>query len=447
MFRVVVFTDAPEVAVISHKWWKQDEVDMHEGDKPRGIVFWPPCKTSSAVDRLLKTHAEPNQTSQSPWTRHPAISYFAADNLLVARRKAQQAEEESDLASEAEVGETSTRVRRKNPRFDDEDSEEENRSPVRRETAGLSRPPLAPRDFGLDNGTQGKRHAGSRHVAMGGSSATTPTTPTTSVPIRHRREAGLERGRTRSPEARPPMRTPVDEPSTSSSGSCAKQSTDNRILLLLSKTLKKLESIESITLQNRAAIEALKGQWTTTANKPLKVSPAQTLSELRELDERLKSRAQYLEMVEQLSGWCTMAASDLDKNVRAIMRATVSDVLSEHLSLKGKNGKTPIEGTILFDVLCETLRRCGGAERSRVGKAVGAWLSGSRDRSGKRLKRMKGVEVVTTQDNPERAQAAETPAPIVQEAGHVEEAELPPPEQRPQPNAEEGEAELPMHLW
>ena len=40
-------------------------------------------------------------------------------------------------------------------------------------------------------------------------------------------------------------------------------------------------------------------------------------------------------------------------------------------------------------VLSAVLRRCGGADR-QVGTAVGNWLSGSRDRDGKRLARHKG---------------------------------------------------------
>ena len=67
---------------------------------------------------------------------------------------------------------------------------------------------------------------------------------------------------------------------------------ENRTLLSLGKALKKLESIESIVPQNLTAIEELKAQWTTASNKPRKVTPLQTLSELRELDDRLKSRAE-----------------------------------------------------------------------------------------------------------------------------------------------------------
>ena len=35
------------------------------------------------------------------------------------------------------------------------------------------------------------------------------------------------------------------------------------------------------------------------------------------------------------------------------------------------------------------LRRCGGADRQKVGTAIGKWLSGSRDRNGKRMLRAK----------------------------------------------------------
>ena len=40
--------------------------------------------------------------------------------------------------------------------------------------------------------------------------------------------------------------------------------------------------------------------------------------------------------------------------------------------------------------LSAVLRRCGGADRQKVCTAVGKWLSGSRDRNGKRLARHKG---------------------------------------------------------
>ena len=83
MFRVVVFSDAPEVAVISSKWWRSAGDLPKEGGKPRGHVYWPPCKTSNAVMRLLKTHTEPNIHGENPWTRHPAMSYFATGKSFV----------------------------------------------------------------------------------------------------------------------------------------------------------------------------------------------------------------------------------------------------------------------------------------------------------------------------------------------------------------------------
>lgn len=72
---------------------------------------------------------------------------------------------------------------------------------------------------------------------------------------------------------------------------------ENRLLLMMAKALKKLESIEAIALQNRASIEALSERMSAAAGKAAKVSPLQTLSELRELDTCLKSRAHYNEMV------------------------------------------------------------------------------------------------------------------------------------------------------
>ena len=60
-----------------------------------------------------------------------------------------------------------------------------------------------------------------------------------------------------------------------------------------------------------------------------------------------------------------MARSDLERNVRSVMRGTVSADLSEHLSLKGKNGNRAIAETVLFDVsavsdacVCVYLRAC-----------------------------------------------------------------------------------------
>ena len=46
---------------------------------------------------------------------------------------------------------------------------------------------------------------------------------------------------------------------------------------------------------------------------------------------------------------------------------------------------------VCVSFLAETLRRCGGASRDAAGKCVGLWLSGSRDRNGKRLRRMRTV--------------------------------------------------------
>lgn len=47
-----------------------------------------------------------------------------------------------------------------------------------------------------------------------------------------------------------------------------------------------------------------------------------------------------------------MAESDLERNVRVVMRAIMAPALAERLSLKGRNSKRAIEGTALHDVIC-----------------------------------------------------------------------------------------------
>ncbi|XP_043196895.1 uncharacterized protein LOC122378989 isoform X2 [Amphibalanus amphitrite] len=413
MFRVVAFSDAPEVAVVSKKWWSGEEDEATR--KPRGFVFWPPCKTSGAVDRLLKAHAEPVRTGTGQWTRHPATSLFATDDLLLARRKAQKAEEESDLTSEAEAVEATTRIRRRNPRFDD-DSDEETGTRARREPTGLSRPPPAPRTFGLDG-------SGGQGTSLSRPANSSPSVQTASVPAS----------------------TPTSAP---------RQPSDARQTVILGKILKTVEGILNVVKQNGANIEALRAEISNSQTRPRRMAPLQTLAELDELDKQLHSqRAFFNEVVEQLSACCTMARSDLERNVRSVMRGTVSADLSEHLSLKGKNGKRAIAETVLFDVICETLRRCGGANRDAVGRCVGLWLSGSRDRNGKRLRRLSKTKEAA---GPSVAGQAPTDRPPLQPVENLETLEVRQPdfetrqaeaEEAEAEEAEAEEAELPMEQW
>ena len=49
-----------------------------------------------------------------------------------------------------------------------------------------------------------------------------------------------------------------------------------------------------------------------------------------------------------------MAAADLDRNIRMVMRALIAPSLAERLSLKGRNGKRAIEGTEVHEAIFGT---------------------------------------------------------------------------------------------
>ena len=96
-----------------------------------------------------------------------------------------------------------------------------------------------------------------------------------------------------------------------------------------------------------------------------------------------------------------------------------------------------------FDLILfsEVLRRCGGADRHAVGGCVTKWLSGSRDRNGKRLGRLRANQRDDSTAAAEPAAAAgERTEPA--SPGIPRESDL----QQIVQSEEEGE-ELPMHMY
>ena len=101
--------------------------------------------------------------------------------------------------------------------------------------------------------------------------------------------------------------------------------------------------------------------------------------------------------------------------------------------------------------LAETLRHCGGANRDAVGKCVGLWLSGSRDRNGKRLRRLsKAKEAAATDTDaaagPSVAGQALTDRPPLQPVENLPTLEIQQPGVETR-QADAEEAELPMEEW
>ena len=74
------------------------------------------------------------------------------------------------------------------------------------------------------------------------------------------------------------------------------------------------------------------------------------------------------------------------------------------------------------------LRRCGGADRQKVGTAIGKWLSGSRDRDGKRLLRLKEKGSAAGPPAADGAVQAEPAMPATVPAPAEGVVELPPPQ-------------------
>ena len=100
---------------------------------------------------------------------------------------------------------------------------------------------------------------------------------------------------------------------------------------------------------------------------------------------------------------------------------------------------------VCVSFLAETLRRCGGASRDAVGKCVGLWLSGSRDRNGKRLRRMRTVSTDSAAGSSVAADRPPLPAdrsPLqpLQPVGNLE-------NQENQPHPMDSGTEVPMHEW
>ena len=77
-------------------------------------------------------------------------------------------------------------------------------------------------------------------------------------------------------------------------------------------------------------------------------------------------------------------------------------------------------------MLSAVLRRCGGADRQKVGTSIGKWLSGSRDRNGKRLQRLRNTPGASAADDSTAAEPSQSPAdPPAPQAPSREQAVMP----------------------
>ncbi|XP_043222433.1 uncharacterized protein LOC122381818 isoform X2 [Amphibalanus amphitrite] len=436
MYRVVAFIDEDEVAVVSSRWWRS----TGDGDR-RGEVRWPPSKTDAAKNRLLEKSAAPDHT----WSTHPARTLFITDDLKKARCKERQAEMESDLNSESEKENIAQRNRRKNARYDEylqesiDDSDDDASSLGPRVRGRLAKPPAAP-DFSVAGA---HRSGGISSPGPSGAVARSPigiTNASTSSQPRRVDDDGLPAQPPSTPtgQLRSQCRqalvelTPLSSarPSVENSeklavcdGCAATRKMNRQLLLMMGKVLKAVETMDGAVRQNTAAIQSMGGG----GERPTGQRTLQTMEDFEELAVRLKDRGAFNNLVDQLSGWCSMAAADLDRNVRMVMRALIAPCLAERLSLKGRNGKRAVEGTEVYEAIFAVLRRCGGADRQKVGTAVGKWLSGSRDRNGKRLLRAKNSAAGS------QNAAASPPSP---------QPSPPPPQPQQQELADEGELDV-----
>ena len=103
------------------------------------------------------------------------------------------------------------------------------------------------------------------------------------------------------------------------------------------------------------------------------------------------------------------------------------------------------------------LRRCGGADRVKVGTLIGKWLSGSRDRNGKRLQRARNgaAEDVAPAGTAQPAAEDGIPAGTVQPAAALSPAVTAADEQQQDDGvaavlglaALQEEEELPLHMF
>lgn len=115
---VVVEFATNEVAIVSENWL----TDESDGNKK---VLWPPMKSSAKLNMAVKQHAEPEDTWVSCAIRR---LMYQTDSFEKAQQKAKEAEEESDLQTDADVRQSSVSQKRKhrpNPRFLDSDTEDE----------------------------------------------------------------------------------------------------------------------------------------------------------------------------------------------------------------------------------------------------------------------------------------------------------------------------------
>ena len=67
--------------------------------------------------------------------------------------------------------------------------------------------------------------------------------------------------------------------------------------MMLAKILKLVEGLVNGVNRNGANIEALRAEVSTSRTRPQKVLPLQTLAELEELDEQLRSGAFFNQLV------------------------------------------------------------------------------------------------------------------------------------------------------
>ncbi|KAH3724123.1 hypothetical protein DPMN_049933, partial [Dreissena polymorpha] len=100
---VVVEFSTNEVAVVSENWL----TDESDGSKK---VLWPQMKSSAKLNMAVKQYAEPEDTWVSCGIRR---LMYKTDSFEKAQQKAKEAEEESDLQTDADVRQSSVAKKKK----------------------------------------------------------------------------------------------------------------------------------------------------------------------------------------------------------------------------------------------------------------------------------------------------------------------------------------------
>lgn len=154
-----------------------------------------------------------------------------------------------------------------------------------------------------------------------------------------------------------------------------------------------LMKLVSTVLELRSDMKAVLNYIKTNGSSMLQPSeapedfPLSTKVDLARWQSLLKNREQKDELV---SAFRDMGGQNLDDLTRRVMKHLITDELALTCNITGKNGKEPLGDTPIFDILFAAVKAnhvTDSCTKKDVEEALRKWLTGARDRGGRRAER------------------------------------------------------------